>query len=377
MEMTTVTQSTFLFVCLTDVWGGIEKNVAIRIRELARRGHDVHLIMLAGTFEEQFSVHPGVTLWRLPRRYSNLNPALYLHFVRIIRAVRPTGMFAALKDDWWISSVCAAALGIPNRLLYLGIQRKIRNNLKYRMIFRWFQARLITNSTEVKNAVIKSNRWLTEENSTVIYNGFDADQDQSPGSGLDWRRRLGLPDDAWVIGCAGRLSRQKGFDLIPDLLARLPANTHVLLAGEGAEASALDAQFQSCGVADRVHRLGHLDDMKPFYESLQCFVLLSRNEGMANVLNEALCYGLPIVSTRVPGSAELLGDGDFGLLANVEDVAAVASQVGRIMDGDWQCDPAKQRERIAKHFSLPLMVRRLEAEMTHQAPARPQTVTPL
>lgn len=115
-----------------------------------------------------------------------------------------------------------------------------------------------------------------------------------------------------LLVAAGRLTRQKGFDLLlealPALLGEHPGLL-LCLAGEGPEGAALAAQVRRLGLGDRVRFLGERRDLAALFAAADLFVLPSRSEGSPYVLLEAMALGLPVVATAVGDVAEVLGSG--------------------------------------------------------------------
>ena len=129
------------------------------------------------------------------------------------------------------------------------------------------------------------------------------------------RAALGVPDDAFVVCGAGRLSPEKGFDRVIEALgtpALRARHVVLLIAGDGPSRAALETLAAARGVAARVHLLGHRADLPGVLRAADAFVLSSLHEGMSNVLMEAMALGLPCVSTPVGGVEELLRDGRIG-----------------------------------------------------------------
>jgi glycosyltransferase involved in cell wall biosynthesis len=97
----------------------------------------------------------------------------------------------------------------------------------------------------------------------------------------------------------GRLSREKGFDLLLEALSRvrerLPG-AHLSIAGAGPEEATLKAEASSLDLQSAVHFAGYVEDLSPFMTQASLFVLSSRYEGMPNALLEAAAAGLPIVA---------------------------------------------------------------------------------
>jgi glycosyltransferase involved in cell wall biosynthesis len=94
--------------------------------------------------------------------------------------------------------------------------------------------------------------------------------------------------------------------------------------------------------------------MARFFRGIDLFVLLSRYEGMANVLNEAMSYGVPVISTRVSGSEELLLDGELGPLVDIDDVEGLAGAA----EGLFQAGLTRS-ERLVEHIRVNYSVERM------------------
>ena len=149
----------------------------------------------------------------------------------------------------------------------------------------------------------------------VIANGIDGERLRArAAAALPALRRelagLGGAGAAPLLVAAGRLTRQKGFDLLleamPALLAEHPG-LFLCLAGEGPERAALAAQARHLELGDRVRFLGERGDLAALFAAADLFVLPSRSEGSPYVLLEAMALGLPVVATAVGDVAEMLG----------------------------------------------------------------------
>jgi len=87
-----------------------------------------------------------------------------------------------------------------------------------------------------------------------------------------------------------------------------------VFVGEGPEEAKLRALAGRRGVADHVRFLGRRDDIPRVLRAFDVFALTSRREGMSNAILEAMACGLPVLATRTGGNAELVVDGETGLL---------------------------------------------------------------
>ena len=114
------------------------------------------------------------------------------------------------------------------------------------------------------------------------------------------RARLGIGEGELVAGWVGRLSPEKGADVLLYALPTLPA-LHVSFLGDGADEAFLRGRAARLGVADRVRWHGAVPGAAALYAAFDVFVLSSRTEGTPIALFEAIAAGVPVVATRVGG----------------------------------------------------------------------------
>lgn len=169
------------------------------------------------------------------------------------------------------------------------------------------------------------------------------------------RAALDTPADAKVVLALGRLHRNKAFDVLLHALPSVPGAV-LWLAGAGPEEAALKSLARELGVFERVRFLGWREDVAALFAAADLFVSSSRHEPLGNVVIEAWAQRRAVVSTASAGPAALIRDGETGLLAPVEDHAALAAAMARALG-----DPAL-RHRLAQAGRLAY-----EASFTEQA----------
>jgi glycosyltransferase involved in cell wall biosynthesis len=192
---------------------------------------------------------------------------------------------------------------------------------------------------------------ISEGKSQVVGNAVDSARFY-PEDRAAARVALGIAADAQVLISVGGLVERKGFhrviELLPELRRTHPGLVYLIAGGASAEGDLrprLEAQAAALGLGEMVRFLGVLDvdALRRACSAADVFVLATRNEGWANVFLEAMACGLPVVTTRVGGNAEVVCDEALGLLTPFGDPVALAQAIHAALQRDWD------RARIVAH----------------------------
>ncbi len=180
------------------------------------------------------------------------------------------------------------------------------------------------------------------------------------------RARAGLPGGI-LVGLFGRITSWKGQHVLIAALAELP-EVHALIVGdalfgEDDYKDSLRRQADRLGVADRVHWLGHREDVPELMRMVDVVVHTSTSpEPFGRVIIEGVLAGRPVLASDHGASRELLGD-QSGWLVAPGDPAALARAIRRVLD----CPPDQVaetvragRERALRLFALPRMMQRID-----------------
>lgn len=155
-----------------------------------------------------------------------------------------------------------------------------------------------------------------------------------PPDPTEARRRLRLPAAGPVVGIVGRLVGVKDHATFLDAAARVAAarpEVSFAVAGDGPLRLTLEDRARVL-LGDRVRFTGWVHDLPALYSALDVVALTSRNEGTPVALIEAGAAERPVVATRVGGVADVVRDGDTGLLAPAGDPAALAGEILALLD---------------------------------------------
>ena len=174
------------------------------------------------------------------------------------------------------------------------------------------------------------------------------------------RHALGIPADVFAVGWIGRLSSEKGPDVMLDAAVLLRGEgVSVSFIGEGPDAAALRQAATMGAVGSDVRWHGLIPDAGRYLQAFDAFVLSSRSEGTPMVLFEAMEAGVPIVATRVGGVPAVLRQGEALLIAPERpDAIAAALREIRAQPAAAARRAASARTRVAQDYQVAPWVER-------------------
>lgn len=168
----------------------------------------------------------------------------------------------------------------------------------------------------------------------------------------DARRFLGLPESGFIIGWVGRLSYEKGADLLIDAVARIPGSPPVVsIVGDGPLRDCLVQTAQTCSARTEFHWHGAIPNVARLFAAFDVLVLSSRTEGTPVVLLEAMAAQVPIVAFGVGGVPDMLSANDAIVVkANECSALAAAIQVVRQDQVSAMARAAHAHRRLVEEF---------------------------
>jgi len=179
---------------------------------------------------------------------------------------------------------------------------------------------------------------LAPDRIVVAYNGVDAER-FSPG--VRARRReamrhtLGLGPEHLAVLFVGQGFARKGLGPLLEALAALrDPRWRLIVVGRG-KSGAWSARARGLGLAGRVGFVGHVGDTEAYYAAADVFALPTFFDPFANATLEAMAAGLPVITSRQNGAAEILRPGVDGLVVDrPDDVDGLAAALGSLADPD-------------------------------------------
>jgi glycosyltransferase involved in cell wall biosynthesis len=151
---------------------------------------------------------------------------------------------------------------------------------------------------------------------------------------LQDKARFGFDSQRILIGAVGRLSEEKGFHHLINVIARLILDGHpvgLVIAGEGHLRDQLQRQINSLELQNHVRLEGFLTDPGELYRAIDLFVLSSLREGLPNVVLEAMASERAVVATNCNGIPTLLQNEINGLVVPADNQAALHDAIRRCL----------------------------------------------
>lgn len=232
-------------------------------------------------------------------------PKVAQRFRRLLRSDPPELVQSFLWHANVLSAWIVPSFGIP----VVGGARVAEPNRNRHALGGWAarrMAKVVCVSNSVKQWCVTAER-VSPAKLEVIPNGIEtATQPASVNLA-----QFGFAEDARVLLFVGRLTVQKGVDELldraPKLLERLP-NHQLVLLGDGPLRSRAEMTSNLPEMKGRMKVLGQSDTVRSWMARSEVLLLPTRYEGMPNVVLEAMAQGLPVVTTRVEGVGDLLGE---------------------------------------------------------------------
>ena len=352
-----------LFVA-PDLHGGVGRCVAFIVDALPEQGVDSALFLLRSRIREYPVSNPKVTR-ALP---VNESPTA-------LRLMLPVAFFKLLMQIRRDQPAIVCSHGLLCNMLVVAAKKLLRGKFatvafehsspaihygasRMRRLKCW----LVSQTYRRHDAVVGVSRGVKEDLVSMfpplrgkvhtIYNGVPLENVRTQGG-------RGGDDPAqpapYHVVAVGRLEAVKDYATLIDAAALLDdPGIRFTILGEGSEHAALQKRIDERGSRSPVTLAGHIDNPFPVIAGAGAFALTSLRESFGNVLVEALCLGVPVISTDCPhGPAEILDSGRYGLLVPVGDAVALAEAVRRLAyDAEMRERFAEQGPERADAFSL-------------------------
>jgi glycosyltransferase involved in cell wall biosynthesis len=339
--------------------GGVERQSLVLARELQARGADIALVVHQMRGELIPLLPEGIPV-------VNLRGTRTLHDVFRLRQYlldhKPDVLLANVDHNNIAAALAKGLTGGDTKLVICqhnpisaGFHATV--NWKHRVVPLCYRAlgSAVDHVVAVSNGIageMEQSAGFPADKVSTIFNaviGDDFDERASETINHPWLMDKDVP----VFVNAGRLVEMKDHRNLLHAFAlyRQRRSGRLIILGVGPMRDELIQLTHVLGIAEYVDFAGFIENPLPFMRMADAFVLSSRSEGFGNVLVEAMGCGTPVISTDCPhGPADILSEGEYGVLVPPQDHDALAIGLDQILDQRalW---PAERLRTRAAAFS--------------------------
>jgi glycosyltransferase involved in cell wall biosynthesis len=314
---------------------------------MAARGHSVTLVTPPEARIHAESRKYGLEAVALP--IGEKRPAGVFALRRWLKDHRPDIVNTHSSTDSWLTALSGWRRTVRTR----HISAPVSGHALHRWLYGTATRRVVTTGESLRRHLLDVLR-LPESHVVSIPTGIDLSRFKCGA-----KAGLGLPEGAFVFGIVATLRSWKGHADLIDAFSKLnDPRFHLVIAGDGPQRPALEKKL-----IDRVHLIGHREDVPEVLSAFDIFVLPSyANEGVPQAVMQAMAIGLPVITTRVGAIEEVVTEDETGVFVPPRNVQALAGAM---------LDLAKDQERMKRlgdtgrrvagqRFSIERMLDRME-----------------
>lgn len=226
-----------------------------------------------------------------------------------------------------------------------------------RIIFEKHRFKKVIAISELVKRNIIQNYHIKEKDIEVIYNGVDLQKFNPRNKNLyrtEIRKLYNIPEEEFVVLLVGSGFERKGVKFLLKAVEKISKPLTVMIVGKDSkrkEELIKNQRIIFCGPQKEIHK---------YYASVDVFVLPAIYEPFGNVHLEALASGLPVITTKLTGGAELIEDGVNGFVVDrPEDVEKIAERIICLMDKNENQRMGLNARKTAEKFSIDNHIERM------------------
>jgi glycosyltransferase involved in cell wall biosynthesis len=183
----------------------------------------------------------------------------------------------------------------------------------------------------------------------VVHDGVDPDRFPERTSPGILRREYHLPAEAVLAGNVAAIAPHKDYFTFVDtaeILCSRHSSLRFFIIGDGPQRTDIENYIRRKNLGERIIMTGFREDLPEILPELDIFLMTSKTEGLGSSILDAYLCRVPVVATAAGGIPEIVTDGETGLLAPVQNAAALADAVERLLDNPGL------REKLVEGASL-------------------------
>lgn len=322
-------RSDVLFVLSCLHVGGSERKIARMANRLREDGMAVGLVLLNGPYTLESTVRRDVPLHKLERR-GKFSPRAVWSLRRMIARQRPATVVAVNLYQALYVACATLLMSRRPRTVALVNTSTFRKSGFMKRLYQTVLSRFdhVVHGSQNQRAFWRTGA-VSDDHSSVIYNGVDSatfEPTVALEAGKRLRASLGVKPGGLLLGTVGRLAPEKNQAVLLDTVRRLRVanvDAHLAIAGGGPLRARLERRAAELEIADRVHFIGEVEDVRPVLSAIDVFVLPSvAVESFSNAALEAMAMARPVILSDIGGAREMIDDGVEGYVVSPTELAA-------------------------------------------------------
>jgi glycosyltransferase involved in cell wall biosynthesis len=293
--------------------------------------------------------------------HADFDPIIIFKLYRFFKKTNVSIICCNFEKDVRLGGIAAKFAGVKSIFVRKGLSL-IYEKWRYRMAYKHIVEHIITPAFFIKRQFEKF-KWIDQNNIHVVHNGVEIPD--TAHFNRDKILTLNSSIKRPVLFAAGSLFWQKGFEYLIEAIALLNKKDcfpHLVIAGAG-DPEPYRILAKDFRVEEYVHFAGHRSDISELMFSADCFVLSSIDEGLPNVVLEAMSVGTPVVAADAGGTNEIITDGVNGYVVPIKNAEMLATRIKNVL-----CDPNRREnmgckglETVKKEFVIKTMVDNVES----------------
>ena len=343
-----------LMVDLETEWRGGQSQMLLLLRGLYERGHAAELIAVKGSPLAHRARKENIYVHGIPKSFTRLRAVMK------IRSVMADGRIDLVHVNEGHALTAAWLAGVHKRAPLLSSRR-----IGFPLKDNWFSkkrydalTRFVANSKSVAQSLVNSG--FPSERIDIVNEGVEIPELVQARERQLARKRWGVAEDEYLIGCASAFVPEKGqrhlVEALPLVKEQFP-KLRLLLVGEGPTRTDVQAWTMRLGLESSVLLPGFTTNMREFYAALDAFAFPSEFEGLGTSLQSAMAYAIPVISTTRGALGEVVDANRTALVAEPDPQSFALAMIQLLGNPVLQKKlGAAGREEIENRFSVDRMV---------------------
>jgi len=342
--------------CHTE-FGGLEKRIFNESCWMAKRGHEIIIAAPRNTPLYNKALEKGFMTHAVTFKRSSLAKDFFA-LKTLFKKFRPHILNTHGNEDSKIALSAAMGTRIPLRILSRHISAHVNKSWYNTLLYKHLCHCVFTTAGYTTRHLIET-FGISEERVRTVSSGItppDSRLEKADARG-QLARELSLDSTTRFVGFIGRVSSDKGVDLIIQAFhrvsAQIPHHLVIVGTGTGGYLAELKACAKNLNIGHRVHFTGFREDVWPYYRALDCNILASRDindipfEGIPQSILEAMYAGCPVIGSMSGGIPDVVNHDLTGLLFQMGDERDLSEKLLQTLN-----DEKATRNRLENAFRM-------------------------